>query len=144
MDPDEARDFVGVHHRAVLATTRSDGRPQLSPVLCAVDDEGRVVVSTRETAMKTANLRRDPHATMCVDVDPRIDDPTKPPRAVVGFGLAELVENEAIVREITAKMELRYLGAVPPEFEEALWFEGRTSVVITPTRWLAWDQGKTG
>ena len=47
------------------------------------------------------------------------------------------------VREITEKMELRYLGAVPPEFEEALWFEGRTVVVITPVRWLAWDQGKT-
>jgi PPOX class probable F420-dependent enzyme len=32
----------------------------------AVDDEGRVAVSTRETAMKTHNLRRDPRATLCV------------------------------------------------------------------------------
>jgi PPOX class probable F420-dependent enzyme len=66
MDLDEARDFVREHHRAVLATTRSDGRPQLSPVLCAVDDEGRVVVSTRETAVKAANLRRDPRVSLCV------------------------------------------------------------------------------
>ena len=80
---------------------------------------------------------------MCVDVDPRVEDPTKTPRSVVCFGLAELVEDEQTVRALTEKMELRYLGAVPPEFEEALWFEGRTVVVITPERWLAWDQGKS-
>jgi PPOX class probable F420-dependent enzyme len=37
----------------------------MSPVVCAVDDEGYVVVSTRETAMKTKNVRRDPRAWVC-------------------------------------------------------------------------------
>jgi PPOX class probable F420-dependent enzyme len=64
--PGEAREFLRDHHRAVLATFRADGRPQLSPVLAAVDDQGRVLVSTRETAMKTKNLRRDPRASLCV------------------------------------------------------------------------------
>jgi PPOX class probable F420-dependent enzyme len=64
--PDEAREFLRDNHRAVLATFRADGRPQLSPVLAAVDDEGRVLVSTRETAMKTKNLRRDPRVSLCV------------------------------------------------------------------------------
>ncbi len=36
MDADLARAFLHSHHRAVLATTRADGRPQLSPVVCAV------------------------------------------------------------------------------------------------------------
>ena len=40
--------------------------PQLSPVACAVDAEGMVVISTRETAVKTKNLRRDPAASLCV------------------------------------------------------------------------------
>ena len=66
MDADEARRFLRSHHRAVLATTRGDGRPQLSPVLAAVDTDGRVVVSSRETAMKTKNLGRDPRASLCV------------------------------------------------------------------------------
>jgi PPOX class probable F420-dependent enzyme len=66
MDVDAARDFVRANHRAVLATRRKDGRPQLSPVAATVDDEGRVVISTREGAMKTHNLRRDPHASLCV------------------------------------------------------------------------------
>lgn len=66
MDIDEARQFMRQHHRAVLATTRADGQPQLSPVLAAIDDEGQAIVSTRETAMKVRNVRRDPRASLCV------------------------------------------------------------------------------
>ncbi len=66
MTPDEARAFLRDNHHAVLATFRSDGRPQLSPVLAVVDDEGRVMVSTREGAMKTKNLRRDPRVSLCL------------------------------------------------------------------------------
>ena len=66
MDPQRAREFLRVHHRAVLATTRRDGRPQLSPVSAGVDDEGRVLISTREAAVKTRNLARDPRASLCL------------------------------------------------------------------------------
>jgi PPOX class probable F420-dependent enzyme len=69
VDTGRAADFLRAHHRAVLATSRSDGRPQLSPVTCTVDDEGRVVFSTRETALKTKNLRRRPQASLCVFTD---------------------------------------------------------------------------
>ncbi len=54
------------HHRGVLATARADGRPQLSPVVVAVDDADRILISTRETAIKAKNLARDPHASVCV------------------------------------------------------------------------------
>jgi len=64
--PDEARRFLADHHHAVLATFRADGRPQLSPVLATVDAEGRVLISTREAAMKTRNIRRDPRVSLCV------------------------------------------------------------------------------
>jgi PPOX class probable F420-dependent enzyme len=69
MDVGRAADFLRAHHRAVLATSRSDGRPQLSPVTCTVDDENRVLISTRETALKTRNLRRRPQASLCVFTD---------------------------------------------------------------------------
>jgi PPOX class probable F420-dependent enzyme len=69
MDIAEALDFVRAHHHAVLATTRADGSPQLSPVTVGVDAEGLLVVSTRETAVKTRNLRRDPRAWFCVFTD---------------------------------------------------------------------------
>ncbi|HXQ43344.1 MAG TPA: PPOX class F420-dependent oxidoreductase [Acidimicrobiales bacterium] len=66
MDRSAALDFIRHHHRAVLATTRADGEPQLSPVAAGVDQEGAVVVSTRETAAKTKNLRRRPRASIVV------------------------------------------------------------------------------
>ncbi len=66
MDIGRAISFLSSHPRAVLATTRSDGRPQLSPIVVAVDDEGRVLVSTRETAVKAKNLAKNPRAALCV------------------------------------------------------------------------------
>ena len=66
MTPDEARAFLRDNHQAVLATFRRDGRPQLSPVGAGIDDEGRVEISSRETAMKVKNLRRDPRASLLV------------------------------------------------------------------------------
>jgi PPOX class probable F420-dependent enzyme len=64
--PDEARAFVRDNHQAVLATFRRDGRPQLSPVAAGIDDEGRVEISSRETAMKVKNLRHDPRISLCL------------------------------------------------------------------------------
>jgi PPOX class probable F420-dependent enzyme len=66
MQLERAREFMRVNHRAVLATRRSDGLPQLSPVTVGVGADGRVLISTRETAMKTKNLARDPSASLCV------------------------------------------------------------------------------
>jgi PPOX class probable F420-dependent enzyme len=69
VDLDEARAVIREQHRAVLATMRDDGTPQMSPVLVAVDDEGRALVSTREPALKVRNLRRDPRLWLCVLAD---------------------------------------------------------------------------
>ena len=66
MSPDEALEFVASHHRAVLITRRSGGGLQTSPVLVGVDGEGKLVISTREGAYKTRNLRRDPTVVLCV------------------------------------------------------------------------------
>jgi PPOX class probable F420-dependent enzyme len=69
VDLDEARDYLRAHDRAVMATMRRDGTPQMSPVNCAVEAAGTVVVSSRETAVKTKNVRRDPRAWLCVFPD---------------------------------------------------------------------------
>jgi PPOX class probable F420-dependent enzyme len=66
MEIAKAAEFLRSNHRAVLATIRADGLPQLSPVTVTADDENRVLISTRETAVKARNLARDPHASLCV------------------------------------------------------------------------------
>lgn len=63
---DEVRAFIRSHHRGVLATLRRDGRPQLSPVLVGTDEDGTLLISTRETALKTANVRQQGWASVCV------------------------------------------------------------------------------
>ena len=60
---------VREQHHGVLATRRRDGSAQMSPVAVGVDAENRLVISTRETAMKTKNLQRDPQASVCVFAD---------------------------------------------------------------------------
>lgn len=69
MDLDEARAILREQHRAVLATWRADGTPQLSPVTVGVDEEGRPEISSRHAAYKVRNLRRDPRAYLCVFPD---------------------------------------------------------------------------
>ncbi len=93
MQPEQAREFLRANHRAVLATVRADGRPQLSPVTCGLDDAGRVIISTRETAVKTRNLRRNPLASLCVFTD-------------AFFGSWVQVEGKAEIISLPAAMEL--------------------------------------
>lgn len=69
MDHEQARAFIRANHHAVLATRRLDGGIQMSPVLAGVDGAGQVIISTRETAVKTRHLRRDPRASLCVQND---------------------------------------------------------------------------
>ena len=66
MDVRQAQEFLQGNGRAVVATYRADGQTQMSPVLAAIDDAGRVLISTRETAMKVHHLRRDPRIALCV------------------------------------------------------------------------------
>lgn len=69
MDPATALDFFRRNHQAVMATTRADGTTQMSPITVGVDDDGKVVVSTRETAYKVRHLRALPYAAICGTTD---------------------------------------------------------------------------
>ncbi len=64
MDAAAAAQFLRANHWAVMATFRQDGRPAISPVTAGIDAQGRVVISTRETAMKVKHLRRDPRVAL--------------------------------------------------------------------------------
>lgn len=115
MDLQQARDFVLRHHRAVLATRTRDGGIQQSPVLVGVDDQGRFTVSSRETAFKTRNLRRDPRAQLCVFTEQF-------------FGDWIFVEGEADVLSLPEAMEplVDYYRAVAGEHSD--WDDYRESM----------------
>ncbi|HET6856757.1 MAG TPA: PPOX class F420-dependent oxidoreductase [Streptomyces sp.] len=63
--PFNPRALLADSRLGVLATIKSDGRPQLSPVMPFYDQEaGLIYVSMSEGRAKTVNLRRDPRATL--------------------------------------------------------------------------------
>ena len=62
MEIKKAQEFLQDNHRGVLTTYRRDGRLQMSPILIGVNAEGLGIISSRETAYKVKNLRRDPRA----------------------------------------------------------------------------------
>ena len=69
MDIAQAQQFLRDNECAVLATTRRNGQIQMSPVTVGVDADGRAIISSRETAYKVRNRRRNPQASLCVFVD---------------------------------------------------------------------------
>jgi PPOX class probable F420-dependent enzyme len=129
VDPQRVREFLHVHHHAVLATMRHDGRPQLSPVTAGVDDQGRVVVSTREAAMKTRNLARDPRASVCVLNDRFFGE------WIQAEGTAEIVHLPEAM-ELLVDYYRRISGEHPDwdDYRAAMQREQRVLVRITITR----------
>jgi PPOX class probable F420-dependent enzyme len=65
----ELLEFVRSRHRCLLATTRGDGRPQLSPVTFGVDGADRIVISTYPQRAKAGNVRANPEVSVCVQSD---------------------------------------------------------------------------
>ena len=66
MDVQQAQEFISKNHRAVMMTYKKDDSPQLSPIVIGLDAEGYGIVSSRETAYKVKNMRRDPRVSVCV------------------------------------------------------------------------------
>lgn len=129
MELQQALDFLRANHHAVLATLRRDGSPQLTPVTVGVNQEGRVVISTRETAMKTANVRRNPKAWLCAFPD-------------AFYGGQVQIEAEASVLSLPDAMEplVEYYRGVAGEhpdweqYREAMRREQRCLLVLTVLR----------
>jgi PPOX class probable F420-dependent enzyme len=66
MDLTEALAFVGARNQGVLATIRANGRPQLSNIMYVPHDGDSFLISVTDNRAKTANLRRDPRASLYV------------------------------------------------------------------------------
>jgi PPOX class probable F420-dependent enzyme len=66
MELSRAVDFARTTRQSVLATIRSNGRPQLSNVLHQVSHDGVIRVSTTADRAKYRNLSREPWAALHV------------------------------------------------------------------------------
>src|ERR1700734_2158670 len=66
MELTEALAFARQRKQGVLATIRSNGRPQLSNIAYVPDEGDTFLISITDDRAKTANLRRDPRASLYV------------------------------------------------------------------------------
>jgi PPOX class probable F420-dependent enzyme len=69
VDIDTARAVIRTQHRGVFATMRPNGTPALTPITANIDNDGYVVISSRQTAYKVRNIRRNPQVHLCVFPD---------------------------------------------------------------------------
>ena len=66
MELTDALAFARTRKQGVLATIRSNGRPQLSNIAYVPDEGDTFLISITDDRAKTANLRRDPRASLYV------------------------------------------------------------------------------
>ncbi len=69
MELSDALDFARDKRNGMLIALKSDGRPQSSNIAYAVGDDDVIRISVTEGRAKTANLRRDPRASLHVNRD---------------------------------------------------------------------------
>ena len=126
----ELEDFVRPRHRAVLMTTRADGRPQASPVTCGVDGEGRIVVSTYPERAKARNARRRAQAGIVV-----LSDDFDGPWVQVDGTIEVLDLPEALDGLVEY---FRVISGEHPDWDEyraAMVRQGKSLLRLTPERW---------
>ena len=123
-------DFVRPRHRALLLTTRADGRPQASPLTCGVDSAGRLVMSTYPERAKTRNARRDPRVSVIV-----LSDEWNDPWVQID-GTAEVIDTPDSVEPLVEYF--RVISGEHPDWDEyraAMVRQGKSLIRVTPKRW---------
>src|ERR1700710_1028405 len=123
-------DFVRPRHPMVLTTFRADGSLQSSPVTGGVDEAGRFVIASYPQRAKSANLRRDPRASVTVLSDEFND------AYVQVDGDAEVIDLPDAVEPL-----VDYFRAIAgehsdwDEYRQAMTDQGKCLIRVTPVRW---------
>jgi len=65
VDRSAMEEFVRPRHHGTLVTFRRDESPQMSPVACGLDGEGRVVVSTYALRAPRCTICAATHGPRC-------------------------------------------------------------------------------
>ncbi|GAB3865373.1 PPOX class F420-dependent oxidoreductase [Dactylosporangium cerinum] len=126
----ELVEFLSSRHRALVITTRADGRPQASPVTSGVDAQGRIVISTYPERAKTRNARRDSRVSVVV-----LSDEWNGPWVQVD-GVAEVLDLPEALEPLVEYF--RCISGEHPdwdEYREAMRQQGKSLLRVTIESW---------
>jgi PPOX class probable F420-dependent enzyme len=126
----ELLEFIRTRHHGVLVTHRADGSPQMSPVTCGVDADGRIVVATYPQRAKVHNARRDERVSICIE-----SDDWNGPYVQVD-GRAEVLDLPESVEPLVDYF--RSISGEHPdwdEYREAMVRQGKSIIRISIDRW---------
>jgi PPOX class probable F420-dependent enzyme len=144
MQADEMAEFLATPTVARLATYRLDGFVHLTPVWFLFD-AGRFYFTLGQRRRHLRNLKRDPRATVLVDVDLRPQTGVSGEvRAVMCCGTVEISDDPEQVESMESRIDRRYLGTLTEDGGDvALSPETYELVVLTPATILTWDFSKS-
>lgn len=133
MELDDALAYVRDRRQGVIVAIKADGRPQLSNIVYAVDDDGTIRISATAGRAKTNNFQRDPRASLHVTDDQ--------------FGSYCVIEGDVEVTAVTTEpgdaasnalvdYYSKLVGEHPDwdEYRQAMIDEGRLMLLLRPTR----------
>jgi PPOX class probable F420-dependent enzyme len=123
-------EFLRPRHHAVLATVRTDGTPQMSPVTMGTDPDGTVLVASYPERAKVRNLRRRPQASLCV-----LSDSFSGPWVQLA-GPATVVDLPHAVEGLVAYF--RAVSGEHPDWDEyrqAMVDQGKVLIRVAPESW---------
>jgi PPOX class probable F420-dependent enzyme len=66
MEIADAQKFLRDNHHGVLVTRKKDSSLQMTLVSPVIDDEGKVIITSRESTYKVKNIKRNPQISLLV------------------------------------------------------------------------------
>ena len=141
----EAKAFAQEQQTLIIVSNGHDGFPHPMPMWFAVDESGRILVSTFSRSQKVRNFERDPRATLLIEDGNTyqslkglvvkanteiLDDPEEVLDAMVFMRLKNTEEQDvdlAALREATRPASQK-----------------RVILRFTPESVISWDHGKLG
>ena len=136
LELDELREHLNGPHQWIIATTRSDGRPQMSLVTGGMTADGRLAVSTYPSRAKAKNARRNPDVSIMVMGEHFHDAWVQ-------------IDGKSEVKDMPEASDdfVEYFRCISgehsdwEEYRQAMADQGKCIIMITPTSWSPLSKG---
>ena len=129
---DGLRREILARSNAVLATINDDGSPHLTELLFYLDEKDRVLLPTPHSTRKVKNIQTRSMVTVFISVESGWASASGSARLVEGEEAARL--NELNRERLLTEAGMRTMGLLLAAYED-------TTIEVTPTRWISWNDG---